>query len=58
MLFSLTMEAGCGPAEGGVAGFWPTRSRAVPSAPGVGRTRYPKMGAAERRWLTWSCGVS
>jgi hypothetical protein len=22
MLFNLAMEAGCGPAEGGVAGFW------------------------------------
>jgi len=48
MLFSLAMEAGCGPAEGGIAGFWPTKRRAVPSAPGVGRTRHPMLGAAER----------
>jgi hypothetical protein len=49
MLFSLAMEAGCGLAEGGVTGFWPTKRRAVPSAPGVGRTRHPRLGAAERR---------
>jgi len=49
MLFSLVMVAGCGPAEGRVAGFWPTKRRAVPSAPGVLRTRHPKVGAAKRR---------
>jgi hypothetical protein len=49
MLFRLAIVAGCGPAEGRVVGFWPTKSRAVPSAPGVGRTRHPKMGAAKRR---------
>src|SRR5438046_9244284 len=49
MLFSLVIAAGCSPAEGGVAGFWPTKTRAVPSAPGVLRTRHPRLGAAERR---------
>ncbi len=49
MLFGLVMAAGCGPAEGVVVGFWPTKRRAVPSAPGVGRTRHPMLGAAERR---------
>jgi hypothetical protein len=49
MLFRLAIVAACGPAEDRVVGFWPTKRRAVPSAPGVGRTRHPKMGAAERR---------
>jgi hypothetical protein len=44
MLFSLTMEAGCGPADGSVAGFWPTKKRAVPSAPGVGLDTPPQVG--------------
>ena len=48
MLFSFVIAAGCGPAEGRVVGFWPTKRRAVPSAPGVGRTRHPMLGAAER----------
>src|SRR6266481_1084979 len=37
------------PAEGVVVGFWPTKRRAVPSAPGILRTRHPMLGAAERR---------
>jgi len=49
MLFSLATVAGCGPAEGVVVGFWLTKRRAVPSAPGVGWTRHPMLGAAERR---------
>jgi hypothetical protein len=44
MLFSLGIAAGCGPAEGGVAGFWPTKRRAVPSAPGVGLDTSPRFG--------------
>src|SRR5258708_38337458 len=44
MLFSLLIVAGCGPAEGGVAGFWPTKRRAVPSAPGVGLDTSPRFG--------------
>jgi hypothetical protein len=44
MLFSLAMEAGCGPAEGGIADFWPTKRRAVPSAPGVGLDTSPRFG--------------
>jgi len=49
MLFGVVIVAGCGPAEGRFAGFWPTKRRAVPTAPGVLRTRHPMLGAAERR---------
>jgi len=49
MLFSVVIVAGCGPAEGRFAGFWPSKRRAVPTAPGVGWTRHPRLGAAERR---------
>jgi hypothetical protein len=49
MLFRLAIVAGCGPAQGRVVGTCPTKRRAVPSAPGVGRTTHPKLGAAERR---------
>jgi hypothetical protein len=49
MLFCFAAAAGVGLAKGRVAGFWPTKRRAVPSAPGVGRTRHPKLGAAKRR---------
>jgi hypothetical protein len=49
MLFSLAPVAGCGHAEGRGGGFRPTKRRAVPSAPGVLRTRHPMLGAAERR---------
>jgi hypothetical protein len=44
MLFSIVMEAGCGPAEGAVLGFWPTKRRAVPSAPAVGLDTSPRTG--------------
>jgi len=49
MIFRLAIVVGRGHTEGRAVGFWPTRSRAVPAAPGVGRTRHPKMGAAKRR---------
>jgi hypothetical protein len=58
MLLTAASVVGCAPSEGHAVGFWPTERRAVPAAPGVGWTRHPKMGAAERRWLTWSCGAS
>ena len=48
MLFSLFILAGCDRAERRLVGFWPIKRRAVPSAPGVGRTRHPRMGAAEQ----------
>ena len=54
MLFCLAIVAGCGPAESRVVGFWPTKRRAVPSAPGVGRTRHPVSGAARQPRLL--CG--
>ena len=44
MLFGLAIVAGCGPAEGRVGGFWPTKRRAVPSAPGVGLDTPPQNG--------------
>ena len=53
MLFSLTTVAVCGPAEGGFTGFWPAKIRAVPSAPGVGRTRHPVSGAAQQPRLLY-----
>ncbi|MGC2830057.1 MAG: hypothetical protein WB994_10490 [Candidatus Acidiferrum sp.] len=49
MLFSLAMEAGCGPAEGGVAGFWPTREERCLRHRELDWTRHPMLGAAERR---------
>jgi hypothetical protein len=42
------IQAGCDRAERRLVGFRPTERRAVPSAPGVGRTRHPRMGAAEQ----------
>ena len=53
MLFCLAIVAGCGPAESRVVGFWPTKRRAVPSAPGVGRTRHPVSGAAQQPRLLY-----
>jgi hypothetical protein len=44
MLCRLVIVAGCGPAEGVVVGFWPTKRRAVPSAPGVGLDTSPRFG--------------
>ena len=46
MLFSLVIQAGCDRAERRLVGFWPTKRRSVPTAPGVGRTRHPRLGAA------------
>src|SRR6267143_2179350 len=48
MPFSLVILAGCDRAERRLVGSGPTKRRAVPSAPGVGRTRHPKLGAAEQ----------
>jgi hypothetical protein len=42
----LVILAGCDRAERRLVGFWPTKRRAVPSAPGVGRTRHPRLRAA------------
>src|SRR5271166_5393458 len=44
MLFCLIIAAGCGPAECRAVGFWPTKRRAVPSAPGVGLDTSPRFG--------------
>ena len=49
MPFSLVILAGCDRAERRLGGSAPTKRRAVPSAPGVLRTRHPMLGAAERR---------
>jgi hypothetical protein len=48
MLFSLVIQAGSDRAERRLVGSGPTKRRAVPSAPGVERTRHPKLGAAEQ----------
>ena len=48
MPFSLVILAGCDGTERRLVGSGPTKRRAVPSAPGVGRTRHPKLGAAEQ----------
>jgi hypothetical protein len=53
MLFCLAIVAACGPAEDRVVGFWPTKRRAVPSAPGVGRIRHPVSGAARQPRLLY-----
>jgi hypothetical protein len=44
MLSSLLIVAGCGPVASRIAGFWPTKRRAVPSAPGVGLDTSPRFG--------------
>ena len=49
MLFSVVIAPGCGPAGVRAVSFLPAKRRAVPSAPGVGLTRHPMLGAAERR---------
>src|SRR6267378_242211 len=53
MPLSLVILAGCDRAERRLVGSWPTKRRAVPSAPGVGRTRHPRMGAAQQLWLLY-----
>jgi len=47
MPFSLVTLAGCDRTEPRLIGSGPTKRRAVPSAPGVGRTD-PMLGAAEQ----------
>ena len=44
MLFSLNIVAGCSAAERRVVPFWPTKRRAVPSAPGVATDTPPQNG--------------
>ena len=53
MPFSLVILAGCDRAERRLVGSGPTKRRAVPSAPGVGRTRHPRLGAAQQLWLLY-----
>src|SRR6266576_983227 len=53
MLFSLVIRAGCDRAERRLVGFWPTKRRSVPTAPGVGRTRHPQTGAAQQPRLLY-----
>ena len=53
MIFRLAIVAGCGHAETRVVGLWPIRSRAVPAAPGVGRTRHPVSGAVQQPGLLY-----
>jgi len=48
MLFSVVIAPGCGPAGVRAVSFLPAKRRAVPSAPGVRRTRHPALGAAWR----------
>ena len=48
MPFSLVILAGCDRAERRLVRFWPSKSRAVPSAPGVGLTRHLRMDAEEQ----------
>jgi len=48
MPFSLVILAGCERAERRLVGSGPTKRRAVPSAPVVGRTRHPRLGAAQQ----------
>ena len=48
MPFSLVILAGRDRAERRLVDTWPTNRRAVPTAPGVGRTRHPMLGAAEQ----------
>ena len=44
MLFSLNIVAGCSAAECRVVPLWPTKRRAVPSAPGVATDTSPPNG--------------
>jgi hypothetical protein len=44
MLFSLNIVAGCSAAERRVVPLWPTKRRAVPSAPGVATDTSPRFG--------------
>jgi hypothetical protein len=59
MVSSFVTEGGSGAVKGPRRCLWPRFRRAVPAAPGVGRTRHPRLGAAERRAalvvnvLTW-----
>src|SRR2546429_9062632 len=48
MPFSLVILAGRDRAERRLVDTWPTNRRAVPTAPGVGRTRHPMLGAADQ----------
>jgi hypothetical protein len=48
MLSGIVTLGGSNAAEG-PRRLWLSERRAVPTAPGVGRTRHPKVGAAKRR---------
>ena len=50
--FAVVAERGHGQVAASPAS-WPTKRRAVPSAPGVGLTRHPQTGAAQQPRLLY-----